>query len=132
MFFVIIRKAFKSLKKIFRATGIYGYRILWDANFYYEQSKDYNYHLRQSRLGPDWLARKWWFIKELRKRDENKCFWCWDTLGKRVTIDHIKPLSRGGASQDLKNMRLIHEDCRKQRDQAIYSGLVKPDWEESC
>lgn len=128
----MLRKFFKSLYKLWRISNLYGIRVLWDAPYYNRESIKYNIKVRNEKLGKDWRANRPKVVKELRKRDDNKCFWCGEHVGGQPTIDHIKPLSKGGNPTDLRNLRLIHNQCRKQRDQAIYSGQVTPDWELGC
>ena len=54
----------------------------------------------------------------------NKCFWCNNKMTfQEATIDHIKPASQGGSNKK-DNLRLIHNDCRVERDRLIQRGVL--------
>lgn len=67
-------------------------------------------------------------LKRRRKRlfKINKvCFWCGKKMKiENATVDHIIPVSKGGNNK-LSNLRLIHEDCRVQRDKFINKKILK-------
>ena len=64
----------------------------------------------------------------LRKRDGFACYLCpepyTDELGP--TIDHVKPLSKGG-TWDLDNLKLAHRKCNQEKgDREFVDGVLEP------
>jgi 5-methylcytosine-specific restriction endonuclease McrA len=64
-------------------------------------------------------------IKKIFIKKGYKCFWCDGVVTmENGTVDHKIPVSEGGGNK-LKNLRLIHENCRVERDRSIHKGLLK-------
>lgn len=110
----------------------FGWRALWDEKYKENKrriGKNRARNLRNKRLyGNNWAKKAPCYRRRIIARDGNKCFWCNGVLGvQNATIDHIHPVGQGGAGQDIKNMRLIHNHCRVERDRLIYTGVLKLD-----
>jgi 5-methylcytosine-specific restriction endonuclease McrA len=65
-----------------------------------------------------------------RKKDQlireygSQCWWCRHQLpAKSLTLDHIKPISKGGSSS-LENLRLACRPCNQSRGNSLYP----PEW----
>lgn len=44
------------------------------------------------------------------------CFWCgWWEPQNKLTVEHIVPVSEGGAKLDLANLALAHAPCNNNR-----------------
>lgn len=66
-------------------------------------------HEREPRLGRAWRDQA---VVRLLKRDGPFCHWCGDQFESvhSITLEHIKPLSRGGTNKD-QNLALVHQEC---------------------
>lgn len=67
-------------------------------------------------------------VAALAKRDGNFCYLCEKpfTHHERATIDHIKPLSKGG-SWSLDNLALAHFRCNQDKaDREFIDGQLEP------
>ena len=62
--------------------------------------------------GKKTLVNRWMKKQYLIDRDGNKCMYCGITM-KSPTIEHIKPLSKGGTNKD-ENLGLACEKCNTQ------------------
>ena len=51
-------------------------------------------------------------VSLLLDRDGPRCHWCRRPLGSDISIEHLRPLSRGGGN-DLDNLALAHRGCNK-------------------
>lgn len=65
--------------------------------------------------------------EEIYKRSNGMCYLCGKPLSKYTyTIDHIKPLSRGGTNVP-ENLRAVHESCNKLKgnftDKELMAGV---------
>jgi 5-methylcytosine-specific restriction endonuclease McrA len=49
-------------------------------------------------------------LRELLRRQKGRCAICGGRLGSRYEIDHIVPVSRGGA-HDKANLQIVHRGC---------------------
>ena|SRR3990167_10954553 len=98
LFNVSYRKKCRNKEKSKRTRKVYGTYFCWN------RGKIKNRLLARSRI----------------------CFWCRQGLSfKEATIDHIIPITQGG-DNSLKNLRLIHEMCRRRRDASIQKGILRP------
>jgi len=48
----------------------------------------------------------------LLKRDGGRCWFCDETMGDDVTIEHLVPISDGG-SHSMANLVLAHKECNR-------------------
>lgn len=64
----------------------------------------------------------------LRKRDGFACYLCPEPYTEELgpTIDHVKPLSKGG-TWDLDNLKLAHRKCNQEKgDREFINGVLEP------
>ena len=61
---------------------------------------------------------------DLLARDGDKCFYCGESLGVDVTIEHLDPLSRKG-KDTLSHMVLSHSKCNQEAGNLSVSEKVK-------
>jgi 5-methylcytosine-specific restriction endonuclease McrA len=81
--------------------------------------------------GSNYCHKKKRYKKILFCTKGNKCFWCNKRIDyKKATIDHIKPISKGGSVHIVSNMRIIHNHCRIKRDRLISKGLLDYDYDK--
>lgn len=67
-------------------------------------------------------------VDVLVDRDGLFCYLCPEpyTIEHRPTIDHVKPLSKGG-SWELNNLRLAHRKCNQEKgDREFIDGVLEP------
>lgn len=82
---------------------------------YREQEKT-RYHKRRSRMannGGNHTTKEW---LELVKRHKNRCVICGEE--KKLTRDHILPISKGG-SNDIKNIQPLCGSCNSRKKDNI-------------
>lgn len=63
--------------------------------------------------GPISTGRKKNYVRQKRsliKRDGSDCFFCGKPLGEDITVEHLIPLTSGGANR-LSNLVLAHDAC---------------------
>lgn len=118
------------IKNIILKIKLYGIRSLYDKVYLKEASRRRRNRRKTLRdrviYGKNYNRNVHKYKKRLIFRDGRKCFWCQKTIPiNKMTIDHIKPVSQGGAPTDLNNMRLIDDECRVIRDRLIQKGLLK-------
>jgi len=81
----------------------------------------------------DWLRYRKWFIREhLRKHKELSCFYCGKSSLKKqsnytdqlATLDHVKPLSKGGERFHSSNLVVACYSCNsRKRDKSVEEFL---------
>lgn len=102
----------------------YGIRYLFDKDFR-RRMRNREHTLKDREKRGSYIGNARSLKIALFRRDGNKCFWC--TLPMKfheATIDHIVPVSVR-KDNSKKNLRLIHDTCRRERDRAIAKGLLK-------
>jgi len=124
------------MKKYEKQGGIKWYFKTWykvkkyGIKFWFSQDYRRRCHNRKSSkrgqevYGSGYKSRKKETKLKLFKIKGNKCFWCDKRMNfKTATIDHIIPVSQE-RNNTYSNLRLIHEECRAIRDNAIRNGLI--------
>lgn len=53
-------------------------------------------------------------------RDERTCYLCGKVCGADLTLDHVVPLSRGGAHSE-DNLRVAHKSCNSRKSNRLLS-----------
>ena len=83
------------------------------------------------KLNPD---RRTWDALRLRvlTRDKRTCQSC-GRRGARFEVDHIKPISAGGAMYDLSNLQSLCRGCHIEKTRIENRGVEHPEklaWRE--
>jgi hypothetical protein len=83
-------------------------RELSDDEYYYEARGMSELEKKRER----YRVRRPILYAEIKKRDGEKCKMCGDT--KRLEIDHITPLSKGGGDE-LDNLQILCKSCNTRK-----------------
>lgn len=59
-------------------------------------------------------ARRKGWVKTLRKKQHDKCYWCHEPLGDDVTLEHLVPLSKNG-EDSIENAAAAHSKCNSEK-----------------
>lgn len=106
----------------------WGLRYYWDIDFRDKcRKKDRNRKatLRGRTKYGSFIGNRRKIKEYLFWKNGNICFWCGGKMKfKETTIDHIVPVSVK-KDNSIKNLRLIHDKCRVERDKAIKKGIIK-------
>ncbi len=62
---------------------------------------------------------------KLYERDGNKCLKCGETEIKKLTIDHVIPLSKGGSKTNLENLQTLCKKCNAEKGDSIADYRIK-------
>lgn len=79
-------------------------------------------------------GRPYWRIYSRRKRRAKVCWLCGEIIDNKLdwpdpmsySIDHVVPLSAGGAELDQANMRDAHLKCNQRRGRARGKAPTNP------
>jgi hypothetical protein len=72
-------------------------------------------HIRRARIKANGGAGFFKADKELQLKGQGgNCWWCGKPMGEDVTIDHIRPIVRGGM-HDPRNVVLAHKSCNSSK-----------------
>ena len=123
---MIIVRLVKKYVAMYPKAKKHGWYYFWNKDFRkrirnrerYLKQKNYLGYIRYNRKG---------IKKKLAKVNGTACYWCreWiDWQSPATTIDHKIPQSKGG-SKKLENLRLLHETCRVEHDQATNQGIIR-------
>lgn len=73
------------------------------------------------------FAERWRFRRWLGWKYGPECAYCQRYMEVRwMTIDHIQPISRGGAMRDVRNMVLACLECNRKKGNAWPGTLNRP------
>lgn len=79
-----------------------------------ERALNHN-HIRRARIKSNGGAGFFKADKELQLKGQGgNCWWCGKPMGKDVTIEHIRPIVRGGM-HDPSNIVLAHKSCNSSK-----------------
>lgn len=121
----------KNIRKMWPNIKLFGIRYWWDIEYReLMRKKKVNRKTtlnRRKAYGGSWPRNTKRRKNALFRRDGNICFWCGNIIRRNeATIDHIIPRKQGG-SNNLENLRLVHNCCRVERDRLIAKGIVRID-----
>lgn len=76
-------------------------------------------------------GRPWRRAREHVKRTQRICWLCGAAIDLDLpasdpmsfTVDHVQPLSLGGAEVDVRNLRAAHRDCNTKRGNGLGKRL---------
>lgn len=77
--------------------------------------------LKESKMNPKQRYNK---KQKLLEEYGSCCWWCKSTLlEKNLTMDHLKPRSKGG-SNSLENLRLACRKCNQKRGNSLFPPKI--------
>lgn len=110
---------FYKIRLFLRQIRHHGIRYPFDKK-YRQKLKNKKHNERAKKVyGSSFRSNRKIIKTKLFRRDGNICSWCGQRLTfKTATVDHIVKRSEGG-SNALSNLRLLHAECHKQKDNPV-------------